>query len=340
MLTNDCIYSIIKSGREGLSVKEVPIMKKRLIALLLSITLVTTLATGCGNKDKETEVDESVETVEDAEVEEATPTPEPTATPTPKPTKTPDPTAAPTPEPTATPIPTATPTPIVAAEPTAAPTEAVVEAVPTEVVIVETPIPTATPTPEPTPEPTPFPAVTTRQVGKYEMYVWGYTANGTPIYDVVTSTSGWPQYMVDALSDSGVTPEMSDYDKAVTLAKYLARRISYDYNTYDYSILESKQLPYTTYFALHNNRAICQGYANTYSQLMYMLGIECYYVDGAVPQGMHGWNRVVINNISYYNDITWNSCLGSDAYLMLDYNTMSIDHTPTKEYIVYCDTIW
>ena len=81
-------------------------MKKRLIALLLSITLVTALTTGCGNKDKETEVTESVETVEDAE--EVTPTAEPTVTPT----------QAATPTPTEAPAPTETPTPT--AEPTAA----------------------------------------------------------------------------------------------------------------------------------------------------------------------------------------------------------------------------
>lgn len=330
-------------------------MKKRLIALLLSITLVTALATGCGNKDKETEVTESVETVEDTEAEEVTPTTEPTVEPTeaptptetPAPTETPtpeptvEPTTTPTPEPTATPVPTVEPTPTVAVEPTVVPTETVAEAVPTEVVIVETPVPTAAPTPEPTP----VPAVATRQVGKYTMYVWGYTTNGTPLYDVVGSTSGWPQYMVDALSNSGVTPEMSDYDKAATVARYLAKRVSYDYNTYDYSILESKQLPYTTYFTLHNNRAICQGYANTYSQLMYMLGIECYCEIGEATNsqgltGPHAWNKVVVNGIDYYNDITWNSCQGSDIYLMMNYDIISQNHIMQSERITNSDKIW
>lgn len=143
--------------------------------------------------------------------------------------------------------------------------------------------------------------------------------------------------MVDALSNCGVTPEMSDYDKAVTLAKYLARRISYDYGEYDYSVIDSsKETPATTYFALHNNKAACGGFSNTYSQLMYMLGIECYVVIGE----FHGWNRVVINGVSYYNDITWNSCLGYDAYLMMDYNTFSADHTQIGESVTYFDAIW
>lgn len=311
-------------------------MKKRLIALLLSITLVTALTTGCGNKDKETEVTESVETVEDTE--EVTPTAEPTVTPTEAPTPTPteapaptatptpeptaEPTATPTPEPTATPVSTVEPTPTVA--PTAVPTEAVAEVVPTEVVIVETPVPTATPTPEPTP----VPVVVTKQVGPLTMYVWSYTANGTPIYDSVNATNpGYPQYMIDALSDSGVTPEMSDYEKAATVARYLAKRVNYDY---------SFQCRNTTYYTLHNNKTTCGGYTNTYSQLMYMLGIECYYCAG----DMHAWNRVVINGNSYYNDITWNNCLGTDKYLMVDYNTISQEHIATSEYYTYLDAIW
>ena len=58
------------------------------------------------------------------------------------------------------------------------------------------------------------PAVQTKQVGDFTMYVWGYTTNGTPLYDVVGST-GWPQYMVDALNDSGVTPDMGEDRKSV-----------------------------------------------------------------------------------------------------------------------------
>jgi len=312
-------------------------MKKRLIALLLSITLVTALAMGCGNKDKETEVTESVETVEDAEVEEVTPSAEPTVTPepTPTPTETPAPTATPTPEPTVEPTPTVAPT--------AVPTEAAVEAVPTEVVIVETPVPTATPTPEPTP----VPAVVTKWVGSYEMFIWSYTANGTPIYDVVGVTiPGYPQYMIDALSDSGVTPEMSDYDKAATLARYLARRVSYDYNTYDYSILEPKQLPYTTYFTLHNNRAICQGYANTYSQLLRMLGIESYVEAGTAQKDdgttcAHAWNLVIINGTYYYTDITWHSSMNYDEkYIMNLSSGIGTVRTVNNRKVTISDKIW
>lgn len=174
------------------------------------------------------------------------------------------------------------------------------------------------------------PAVQTKQVGDFTMYVWGYTTNGTPLYDVVGST-GWPQYMVDALNDSGVTSDMGDYDKAVTVARYLAKRISYDYENCD---------GITTYRALHRNKAVCQGYANTYSELMYILGVECYYINGCVSKGFHGWNAVIIDGVEYYSDITWNSCLGTDQYLMISAETMAYDHNAWNATYTMHDTIW
>lgn len=207
------------------------------------------------------------------------------------------------------------------AEPTQSPQEAEVTAVPTEAPVI-----TATPTPEPTP--VPVTAVETKQVGYFTMYVWNYTTNGTPLYDVVNSDNpGYPQYMIDALSDSGVTPDMSDYDKAVTVARYLARRVSYDYSH------ESRS---TTYYTLHNNKTMCQGYSNTFSQLMYMLGIECY-VD---YNSTHAWNRVVINNTSYYVDITYNVGLGNEQYMMVSYDYISQDHIFQGETITLYDAIW
>lgn len=174
------------------------------------------------------------------------------------------------------------------------------------------------------------PAVQTKQVGDFTMYVWGYTTNGTPLYDVVGST-GWPQYMVDALNDSGVTPDMGDYDKAVTVARYLAKRISYDHEHFD---------GITTYRALHRNKAVCQGYANTYSELMYMLGIECYYIGGYVNNGPHAWNVIFINEVDYYSDISWNSYLNSEQYLMIGADKISLDHN--AEYICHTelDSLW
>lgn len=163
-----------------------------------------------------------------------------------------------------------------------------------------------------------------KTVGGKQMYVWGYSSNGTEIYEDVNlmgkAGCGWPDYMVAVINNCGVTPQMSDYDKAVTLARYLAGYISYDYySQFGWS-------DYTTEGALKNRSVVCSGYANAYSNLLYMLGIESYYVRGTANGGSHGWNKVVINGVEYYTDVTWNSCLRSDRYMMITFEQMSADH--------------
>lgn len=156
------------------------------------------------------------------------------------------------------------------------------------------------------------------------MYAWGKTPSGATIYESVEmygkQGAGWPQYMIDELSKSGINDSMSDYEKAVTVAKYLQKLISYDYSPQEGSAV------HTTKTALTQRKAVCQGYANAYSNLMRMCGIECNYVRGTANGGNHGWNKLVIDGVEYYTDVTWNSCLNNTRYLMISFEAMSSDH--------------
>lgn len=56
--------------------------------------------------------------------------------------------------------------------------------------------------------------------------------------------------------------------------------------------------------------AICSGYSQPFDNFMYVLGMEHEHVAGVVhsPRGgrrRHAWNRVLLDNISYYIDCTW-----------------------------------
>ena len=87
------------------------VWKKRGLALVLSATMIFSMA-ACGGKETTPEATPTVApTATTAPTEAPTATPEPTATtaPTEAPTATPEPTATPTPEPTATPVPTEAP---------------------------------------------------------------------------------------------------------------------------------------------------------------------------------------------------------------------------------------
>lgn len=223
---------------------------------------------------------------------------------------------------------------------------------------------------------------TQKQVGAYQMYLCGSTANGTPIYfyenykkspwykenEIVwnwysDSGSGsysvfeyefqypghendtWPQYLIDALNESGVTPYMNDYEKAVTVARYLDGRISYDYVTV--AAMEAGN-PYsraslTTYGTFSNNLAVCQGLTNAYNTLLQMLGIECYFEIGIAGRGTigHSWNKILIGGVPYYTDLTYNICLNNENYLMISLETISKDHFWQMEYgITADDNIW
>lgn len=217
---------------------------------------------------------------------------------------------------------------------------------------------------------------TQKQVGNYQMYLCGSTANGTPIYfykrspwyseivwnwyigDTIVDTSieyrfqypghendTWPQYLIDALNESGVTPYMSDYEKAVTVARYLAGRIVYDNSTRS-AMANGGSYPksrFTTYGTLHNNIAVCQGLTNTYNTMLQMLGIECYSEGGITATSTlgHEWTRIMIDGIPYYTDITYNICWKYDKCLMVNAETIAIDHFFETEYgITHNDNIW
>lgn len=172
------------------------------------------------------------------------------------------------------------------------------------------------------------PGAEIEEIGGLAMYVCGTTANGTPIYgDALYAAQGkdqWSSELLRALNDSGVTKGMSDYDKAVAVANYLATRFDYTYSTKGRN---TDKDPFTTQGSLHTNRAVCQGYCNAYCRMLEMLGIECNFVVGTDDRGgSHGWNEVVIDGTKYYVDVTYNSTLGKNDYLMLSYEQISRDH--------------
>lgn len=113
-----------------------------------------------------------------------------------------------------------------------------------------------------------------------------------------------------------ITPDMSDWDKAVAVNNYLMNLMSYDY-TYSH---------HSTFDALAYGQGVCQGYANAYKKIMNALGMTADYVSGWANGGRHAWNRVLIGETYYYVDSCWNDCLSTTKWLMISYEQMSVDH--------------
>ncbi|MCI8280952.1 MAG: leucine-rich repeat protein [Lachnospiraceae bacterium] len=93
---------------------------------------------------------------------------------------------------------------------------------------------------------------------------------------------------------SGVNPSWSDLEKALYVNDYLALHCEYD-NSHTY---------HSSYDALIGQKAVCQGYALAFFELMKQLGIPCELVTS--DRLNHAWNLVQIGNYWYHVDVTWN----------------------------------
>ncbi|MCD8364306.1 MAG: hypothetical protein LUC83_00520 [Clostridiales bacterium] len=110
---------------------------------------------------------------------------------------------------------------------------------------------------------------------------------------------------VDALlTKLKVSTMEDDYDVIEAVYDYICANITYDNdNLYD----DSYVLKFTTYAALIDGTAVCQGYAT----LFYRLMLECGIDARLVPNDSHGWNIVQLadgeDDYYYYVDCTWDA---------------------------------
>ncbi len=62
---------------------------------------------------------------------------------------------------------------------------------------------------------------------------------------------------------------------------------------------------FTSYGALVNGSAVCEGYAHAMCLLLNKVGLDCYYANGYGENAPHMWNTVKINGEWYHLDATW-----------------------------------
>lgn len=88
--------------------------------------------------------------------------------------------------------------------------------------------------------------------------------------------------------------EFSDFEKARLIHNYLVLNTEYDLDQTDDAI-------YTSFGALINGKAVCQGYASAFNLLCKLSGVNAY----AVYNDNHMWNAVVSEGQTLYYDATW-----------------------------------
>ena len=129
------------------------------------------------------------------------------------------------------------------------------------------------------------------------------------------------------------------YENIKMVHDYLIENIQYDTTV-------SKKNIYNIYGAMVNKESVCEGYARSFKYLMNSLNIPCTLVigKGTNSEGRtenHAWNYVQLNGNYYAVACTWDDPVSNTGwvsqesktkYFLKGSNTMSKDHTPSRQF--------
>lgn len=94
----------------------------------------------------------------------------------------------------------------------------------------------------------------------------------------------------------------SDYRKEKRIHDYLVGNIEYGYMDGDNG---DDSNAYSSYGALIEKKAVCNGYAQAMKLLCDLTGVPCQMISGLADGENHAWNLVELNNEWYHVDATW-----------------------------------
>ena len=132
-----------------------------------------------------------------------------------------------------------------------------------------------------------------------------------------------------AVTNSIITNDMNDYDKVKAINDYLVNRYEYDYDLLDkLTKVNSKEVTdkeyidevydrINVYSSLKTSKAVCQGYSMTAYKMMKYAGLDCRIIEGTLNGGEHVWNKVKVNGIWHYLDVTNNDTTKSNKYFLV-----------------------
>lgn len=151
---------------------------------------------------------------------------------------------------------------------------------------------------------------------------YGYTPTGLKKWCYDYDIEGdFPEFLISAYDATGITNDMSDYDKAVAINNYICKVVEYGYGQVDDRALTAECLDY--------GYAICVGYANAFDALCTIAGVYTDEVNGMYNKGAHCWNYVLIGDTKYWVDVTANDA-SNNACLMS--TTLWADHITWAKY--------
>lgn len=160
---------------------------------------------------------------------------------------------------------------------------------------------------------------------------------------------GWQE--IDGLAEQvfleTVAAGMSQAEQAEALYTYLTQNVDYDFRYYSHP----GEMPYestTAYGALHNNLAICGGYAQAFQTLLEKAGIPCITVSGKaggethVEYGQDRWPLALLRSHRRSGQgpimVSFTAALKGKLWTVI--HGMQIGSTGSQKLYFHCDCKW
>lgn len=98
----------------------------------------------------------------------------------------------------------------------------------------------------------------------------------------------------------GFTDGTTNYKKIKTIYDYVCKNVQYAYDL-------NSDMVFTSYSALLQGKAVCQGYAQLMYKMLKEAKVPVRLIPGYAGGELHGWNIVKIGKYYYNIDATWDS---------------------------------
>ena len=127
-----------------------------------------------------------------------------------------------------------------------------------------------------------------------------------------------------------IEEEKTEYDREQRIHDLLVEDTKYGFRKGDEG---DGSAAYSSYGALVENTAVCNGYAQAMKLLCDLSGLECRMVVGKADGENHAWNLVKLDDSWYHVDVTWDDPKPDDPdrvfyhYFNVDDDMIAIDHT-------------
>ncbi|MBR2889378.1 MAG: leucine-rich repeat protein, partial [Oscillospiraceae bacterium] len=128
------------------------------------------------------------------------------------------------------------------------------------------------------------------------------TCTFSPLWLATAEQEAEVDAAVDALLAELDLWDATEYEKIKGAYDWITENVQYDFDNYDDP---TYLLKHSTYAALIQRVAVCQGYASLYYRLLLELGVDCRYISGISDNERHGWNIVRLEGKYYNCDPTW-----------------------------------